>query len=95
MEQREAHWTSSGCPGSLAGASAGNHVAAVQPWALAPTAFAAQHGSFTNTSALPLHAGSGRFSSLRDRSGRALFRLICVLERGIAFACPANLMPAS
>lgn len=31
---------------------------------------------------------------LRDRSGRALFRLICVLERGIAFASPANLTPS-
>jgi hypothetical protein len=80
MEQREGYWTSSGCSGPLAGAPAASHVTAVQAWALAPTAFAAQHGSFTGTSA---------------RSGRALFRLICVLERGIAFACPANLMPAS
>lgn len=48
---------------------------------------------FTSTSALPSDSGSGRFTSLRDRSGWALFRLICVLERGIAFARPANLGP--
>ena len=59
MEQKEAHWTSSDCLSPLAGPPAASHVAAVQPWALAPTAFAVQHGSFTSTSALPLHAGSG------------------------------------
>lgn len=46
---------------------------------------------FTNSSALPSCAGSSRFTSVRDRSGRALFRLICMLKRGIAFASPANL----
>jgi hypothetical protein len=63
MEQREGYWTSSGCSGPLAGAPAASHVTAVQAWALAPTAFAAQHGSFTSTSALPLHAGSRRFTT--------------------------------
>lgn len=45
---------------------------------------------FTKPSALPSGVGNSWFASVRDRSGRALFRLICVLERGIAFASPAD-----
>lgn len=45
----------------------------------------------TSLSALPSGVGNSWFASVYDRSGRALFRLIYVLECGIAFASPANI----